>query len=260
VNIKLRFILILLIGVLLSPKLYYAQTNNDYMDLLLFYVDEKYDICFNKAMKYTEKDKTKKDPLPYLYVSKASFEMSRDHKYTNSFPKAYKTAISFAAKYRKKDKEYKFKSDAEDYIDAFKMIIVEDIENYILEGTDATYGKATGLCKKTCDMDPEDYGAKLLYALLCNLTKNKSTAKEYFKLCKPKLEEYKDNKFSLKYMTKSQQFILRFALIEFANYYKKKDPSKAKTMLENGKHLFYEENEFSKISYNLDYKLIYDNL
>ena len=73
--------------------------------------------------------------------------MSRDHKYTNSFPKAYKTAISFAAKYRKKDKEYKFKSDAEDYIDAFKMIIVEDIENYILEGTEATYGKATGLCK-----------------------------------------------------------------------------------------------------------------
>ena len=54
-------------------------------------------------------------------------------------------------------------------------------------------------------MDPDDYGAKLLYALLCNLTKNKSTAKEYFKICKHKLAEYKDNKFSLKYMTKSQQ-------------------------------------------------------
>ena len=246
-NIKLRFILILLIGVLLSPKLYYAQTNNDYMDLLLFYVDEKYDICFNKAMKYTEKDKTKKDPLPYLYVSKASFEMSRDHKYTNSFPKAYKTAISFAAKYRKKDKEYKFKSDAEDYIDAFKMIIVEDIENYILEGTDATYGKATGLCKKTCDMDPEDYGAKLLYALLCNLTKNKSTAKEYFKLCKPKLEEYKDNKFSLKYMTKSQQFILRFALIEFANTTRKKTLQKPKRCLKMESIYFMKKMNFQKL-------------
>ena len=109
-------------------------------------------------------------------------------------------------------------------------------------------------------MDPDDYGAKLLYALLSNLTKNKSTAKEYFKICKPKLAEYKDNKFSLKYMTKSQQFILRFALLEYANYYKKNDPSKAKSMLENGKHLFYDENEFSKLNYNLDFKLVYDNI
>ena len=218
-----KYILILVFGVsILRINPVISQTDNDYMDLLLFYVDEKFDICFNKAMKYTLKEKTKKDPLPYLYVSKASFEMSRDHKYTNNYPKAYKTAISFAAKYRKKDKEYKFKEDAEDYIDAFKLVIIEEIENYILEGTDATYGKATGLCKKTCDMDPDDYGAKLLYALLCNLTKNKSTAKEYFKICKPKLAEYKDNKFSLKYMTKSQQFILRFALLEYANYYKKK--------------------------------------
>ena len=97
-------------------------------------------------MKYTEKDKTKKDPLPYLYVSKASFEMT-DHNTPTVF-QGLQIAISFAAKYQKKDKEYKFKSDAEDYIDAFKMIIVEDIENYILEGTEATYGKATGLLKK----------------------------------------------------------------------------------------------------------------
>ena len=162
-----KHILILVFGVTIfqiNPVV--SQTDNDYMDLLLFYVDEKYDICFNKAMKYTLKEKTKKDPLPYLYVSKASFEMSRDHKYTNNYPKAYKTAISFAAKYRKKDKEYKFKDDAEDYIDAFKLVMIEEIENYILEGTDATYGKATGLCKKTCDMDPDDYGAKLLYACL----------------------------------------------------------------------------------------------
>ena len=31
-------------------------------------------------------------------------------------------------------------------------------------------------------------------------------------------------------------------------------------MLENGKHLFYEENEFSKLNYNLDFKLVYDNI
>ena len=111
-----------------------AQTNNDYMDLLLLYVDEKYDVCYNKSLKYTEKEKTKKDPLPFLYVSMSSLEMSRDHKYTNSHPKAYKTAISFAAKYRKKDKEYKHKSDAAEFIDKFKLIILEEIENVKKEG------------------------------------------------------------------------------------------------------------------------------
>jgi len=237
-----------------------AQTSNDYMDLLLLFVDEKYEICFNKSLKYTTKDKTKKDPLPYLYASMASFEMSRDHKYTNSYPKAYKTAISFAAKYRKKDKEYKYKADSEEFINGFKMVLIEEIENYILEGTEATYGKAAGLAKKSCDMDPEDYGAKLLYALLCNLTKNKSTAKEYIKICKPKLEEYGQNKFALKYMTKSQQFFLQFTLLEYGNYYKKKDPAKAKLYLDYGKHLYYDKNDFSKLNYTLDYKLLYDSL
>ena len=158
------------------------------MDLLLLFVDEKYEVCYNKSIKYTEKEKTKKDPLPFLFVSMSSFEMSRDHKYTNTFPKAYKTAISYAAKYRKKDKEYKFKSDSEKFIDDFKLVIIEEIENYIQEGIPAKFGKAAGLSKKICDMDPDDYGAKLMYALLCDLTKNKTPAKEYMKVCVPKLE------------------------------------------------------------------------
>ena len=102
------------------------------------------------------------------------------------------------------------------------MVIIEEVENYILEGTDKTYGKAVSLSKKISDMDPEDYGAKLLYALLCTLTKNNSKAKEVLKICIPKLEEYGKNKFSLKYMNKSQQFILRFSLTEYDNYYKAK--------------------------------------
>ena len=34
-------------------------------------------------------------------------------------------------------------------------------------------------------------------------------------MCMPKIEEYGNNKFSLKYMNESQQFILRFTLMEF---------------------------------------------
>ena len=237
-----------------------AQTDNDYEDLLVLLVNEEFKDCYNKSIKYTLKDKTKKDPLPYLFTAKSSFEMSRDHKYTEELPKAYKTAMSFAAKYRKKDKEYKYQEDAEEFINEFKMVIIEDVENYIREGTEKTYGKAVGLAKKISDMDPDDYGAKLLYSLLCTLTKDNSKAKEVLKTCIPKLEEYGKNKFSLKYMNKSQQFILRFTLMEYANFSKVKDPAKAKTMLDYGKHLFYDENDFSKISYEMGYKILYDSL
>ena len=244
-KIKISFFLILTsINVITIT----AQTEKLYDDLLVLLVNEEYKDCFNKSVKYTLKDKTKKDPLPYLFAAKSSFEMSRDHKYTEEFPKAYKTAMSYAAKYRKKDKEYIYKDDAEEFINDFKMIIIEDIENYILEGTEKTYGKAVSLAKKTSDMDPDDYGAKLLYALLCTLTKNNSKAKEVLKMCMPKIEEYGNNKFSLKYMNKSQQFILRFTLMEYANYYKDKDTAKAKSMLDYGKHLFMKKMIFLKLT------------
>ena len=61
------------------------------------------------------------------------------------------------------------------------MIIAEEIENYMTEGTESTHGKAAGIAKKICSIDPQDYGCKLLYGHLCNLTKNRATAKEYIK-------------------------------------------------------------------------------
>ena len=105
-KLKLKHIFILFLFIFKGLTPIYSQ--EEYMDLLLLFVDEKYDICFSKASKYTQKDKTKNDPLPYLYIAMSSFEMSQDHKYTNLHPKAYKTAISFTAKYRKKDKQYKW--------------------------------------------------------------------------------------------------------------------------------------------------------
>ena len=69
------------------------------------------------------------------------------------------------------------------------------MENFLEEGTEKTYSKAVGLTKKTCDMDPDDYGAKLLYSILCTITKNKTYAKESLKICIPKLEEYANTVF-----------------------------------------------------------------
>ena len=44
-----------------------------------------------------------------------------------------------------------------------------------------------------------------------------------------------------------------------SNLKKKIDAAKSKKMMEYGKPLFYEENDFSKIEYNMDYKFLFDD-
>ena len=47
--------------------------------------------------------------------------------------------------------------------------------------------------------------------------------------------------------------------MEYTKYYKEKDAERSKKMMDYGKQLFYEENEFSKIEYNMDYKFLFDD-
>ena len=47
-----------------------AQSGRIYDDLLVLLVNEEYKDCFNKSVKYTLKDKTKKIPFPtYLLLN-----------------------------------------------------------------------------------------------------------------------------------------------------------------------------------------------
>ncbi|HNU57048.1 MAG TPA: tetratricopeptide repeat protein [Flavobacteriales bacterium] len=88
-----------------------------YDDLLVLYVDEEYEKCIAKADRYTEKDDTRRDPLPYLYKSMCYHEMSKLEKYTSQHDYRYadRDALKNAALYRKKDKKNEFFSNFEDY-------------------------------------------------------------------------------------------------------------------------------------------------
>ena len=88
-----------------------------YDDLLVKYVDEKYEDCLAKAERYTQNDNTKRDPLPYLYMSMCLFEMSKIPKYQemDDYKKADRDALKWAEKYRKKDKNKEFFNNYEDY-------------------------------------------------------------------------------------------------------------------------------------------------
>ena len=76
-----------------------------YDDLLIYFADGEYEKVVDKAEKYIAGEDTKNDALPYLYSAKANYEMSKDQKYKEDFPKAFNDAIGNAGKAVKKDKE-----------------------------------------------------------------------------------------------------------------------------------------------------------
>jgi len=253
---KLLLILSLFLYVASHTAGVFAQ---EYEDLLILYVDEKYDKCFDKSVKYTTKDDHKKNPLPYLYASMASYEMSQDHKYSDVYPKAYKTALSYAGKYRKKDKTYAYKEDSEEYIELLKMTIMEEVDNYMLEGTEKAWKKAVGLMKKVCTFDPVDPGAILLRGHLEILTKNKSEGKT---LIKEGMARVKAIGADLQFgdMTLSQQVYFKKALIIYAEAKNRKDPIAAKEIISLGQQFFYEKRQDCLIEDNEDFKTVYDKI
>ena len=102
-----------------------------YDDLLIYYADGDYEKLVKKAEKYTLDSDTKNDPLPYLYCSKANFEMSKDQKYLEDYPKAFNDAVKFAGKAIKKDKDGAVYGEHTNYFTDLKTAVVEDIRNMV---------------------------------------------------------------------------------------------------------------------------------
>ncbi len=231
----------------------------EYQDLLVLYVDEKYEKLLEKSLKYTEDEKTKNDPLPFLYASKAYYEMSKDHKYITDFPTAYAESLAWAGKYRKKDKSYAYKIEAEPHIEKLKKEIMEEVDNAFLEGTEKSYKKALGSLKKVIVFDPSCIGAELLRGELEILLKNKAEGTKFVNEAMKKVNSVgKEIEFSN--LSETQQLYLKFALMTKAKLIQSSSKSQAKDIMGKGVQYFYEPREDQKYEYTTDFKEYYDKL
>ena len=212
---------------------------HEYEDLLVLYVDEKYEKCMEKALTYTENDATKKDPLPFLYVSMCNYEMSKVEKYAVDYPKAGRDALKWAEKYRKKDKNKEFFNNYEDYWSSLNTMAGESGENLIDD--------PKGLSKAKANFDamtgyyPENPGPWLMLAVVqykSNLAKEGDLSVAAFDKA---IAEAGD----IKSLPKDQQKLLKNALIRYADHLVDKgDRSKARKYAEIGKDAFMEEPDF----------------
>ncbi len=231
----------------------------EYSDLLVYYVDEEYEKCLKKADKYMSKDESKYDPLPYLYTSMTYYEMSRDNKYAEDYPKAYRNCLSYLTKYRRKDKTYAYKSDAEPFIEKIKLVIAEEIENYKLDGTEKADKKITGLLKKLVRIDPDDAGIELLLGVYYSKTKNRSESKKYLASGKERVIQIGDS-IPFGELTKSQQLFFKESLISYYLLKKERFPEAAEKILLLGEEFFVKEREDSQLENIDDYKKVLETI
>lgn len=283
---------ILLFTYLISASVSFSQNSEAEDELKILYADENYTKCADKALKYSEK-KYKDDPVVFIYASMACLRMSQNSKLSDEFPKAFKDALTYAAKYRKKDPNGALYDQYLSHFEEMKKIVAEEVENYLLEDEKAKIYKSfkvsAGIIKKIADMDPDDKGVALLQGVLEIGAQNASVGKVIIKEVLPQIKQIKATKAempvvkeepveeedakkkskapiakplkSFEEMSEMEQVYLRMALITYANYlFDKKNVSEAKEIIEIGKKFFYNENELFNGEYNTRYKTVYDNI
>ena len=237
---KFIFGLVFIFGSML-PSL--AQEQKTYDDLLLLFVDAKYDKCLRKAESYTLDEKTKKEPVPYLFMSMSFFEISKmdDAKMKTTYPDAFKNALKYIAKYAKLDKSLSMSSEYEDFFAGLRKETIMQGENFL----DAKkFTKAKGMYSYLEDIDPNDAGAKIMLGITFDEIKSKKEAEVSYAAAKALLTDKKATTSN-----KTQKDFLRNALINYATRCSDAgNKSLAKTWLELGLEYFGDDNEY-KLTY-----------
>ncbi len=217
-----------------------AQTDKDYKDLLTLFVTEKYDKCLYKAEGYTLKDETKKDPLPYLFMSRCYFEMSKRDEYKEKYPNAFKDAMKYISKYGSKDKEKKYAAEYEDFFAALRTSAIAEAENMM---DTQKFSKAKQIYDQLLDMDPNDAGSQLMLGLAFGALKSKKESAAAIDKAKEILVAKQASQ------GKEQLALLREALTRHATALSGSSKSEAKEWLDYGMEYFADDKEF-KVTYD----------
>ncbi len=151
----------ILIALIITGLHAHAQKDEVFEDLRNLYMDEKYEKLITKGEKYLANDDTRKDPTPYLYLSKAYYEISRLEEYAKDYPpeKAFTNALKWASKYRKKDPDGTLFRENELYFDELKKAAMGEAAGLM---SDQKFSRAKRYYDAIAKFDPEDIGARFM--------------------------------------------------------------------------------------------------
>jgi len=217
--------------------------NHVYDDLLILYVDEEYEKCISKAERYSDKEETRRDALPYLYQSMCSHEMSKLDKYTSDpeFKYVGRDALKYAAKYRKKDKDLEYFRNYEDYWAELNTVAMDMGFMLFDEGS---YSKAKRQFQRMVTYYPENAGAWQMLALTqlkMNAARDAAESMKEYQMAFANLGEFER-------LPKDQQRLLREGMVRYTERLRTKGMvDSARTTIAMGKDHFIENPEFKAL-------------
>lgn len=129
--------------------------------LRLLYEGGEWDKLEWKAFQATLNEKTKREPLPYLYLALAYLELSKEPESLEFFPKAERDAIKYAIKFKKKDRKKEYSNLYPEKFEEFRMLLIRDANKYLI---DLRYNKVITIAKKLISLYPENQAYYILKA------------------------------------------------------------------------------------------------
>lgn len=237
-KVLLAFSLLLTMGGIQSAE---AQ-NPEYDELLKLIVDEDYEKALRKCENYTLDDDTRKDPVPYIYMSMAYFHMSKNPEYTEEYPKAFKDALKYAARFRRKDRDNEFNGEFSRYMSQLRESAIVET-NALLD--QEKFIQAKMYYKYLTDLDEEDIGAHLMMAYSLRQSRSKRDAEESEALAKKLMNEK-----GIDHLAHEQKDFLKYALIVYSEYLESEGMrTEAQDLLTLGKEYFEDDKEYM-VTYN----------
>ncbi len=234
----MRTAFILFIALLSFSQAVVAQKaeKKEYEDLWVLFIDEDFEKLAKKAISITENKDRRKEPMPYLFASMAYYELSKDEEKAEDYPKAFKDANKYAAKWRKKDKKGETVYDNKDYISELRGACMEVAENYLEEGA---FSKAKGYYKYMVTYGPDCPGSWLMYGYALLKMNDFSGSKEA-------MAKFDEKVGDIDGLEKEQKRLLKYGLITYAEHqFQEGERSAAVTTMEIGEEYFKDDKEYS---------------
>jgi len=171
----------------------YSQPPN-YDDLVVYFADGEYEKLLKKAEKYTVNDKTRNDALPYLFLSKANYEVSKGHELLEKYPRAFKDAVNYAGKCIQKDKEGNVQKEYLGHFNNLKKALYEELRLFV---ENADYGRMAGYLPMMDKIDKDDIGTRFLKSAAQHYRKDKAGMRETIKQAEELLKNAEQSKFTI---------------------------------------------------------------
>lgn len=157
-----------------------AQSDEKYDELVILFADAKYEKLIDQAEKLANKEDNKKDPEPYMWLSKAYYKISLSGTMDPAFKNAYKSSLKAMEKVIKLDKDTSCIKKNSEFIEELQNSLKELIVNDLAV---EDFKKAAGWAQQYSKISYNSVGAEYLVAASKFRSGDKTGAKTLFKKC-----------------------------------------------------------------------------